>query len=336
MRDARFDQMRVLGALAVICLHVSGPLLKAHPDVTSSLWFTADLFDAFTRWSVPVFVMVSGALLLAGDGPQGVADFYRRRALRLLPTLVFWSAFYLVANLALHKLTPADVGRVLLAGVPHYHLWYLYMLAGLLLAAPFLRRMVQSISPGALAFLVCFGLLAALAESARELLADGFGGCFLAMFPFFVPFFLAGVWLSKLKVPLSQPSLLGIALSCVLAEALATRLLFPLFGEGTMGLMWAYLNPFVAGMSLAVFALGLGSASPEGRWGAFVARFGPLTLGIYVIHPCWLTVLDRCGLNGFLLVPAVGIVVTTLAAFVLSALSALLLARVRILAPLVT
>lgn len=61
-----FDVLRVLATFAVIVLHLSAQHW-ADTDVFSNAWLAFNLYGGIVRWSVPIFVMISGALFLGRD-----------------------------------------------------------------------------------------------------------------------------------------------------------------------------------------------------------------------------------------------------------------------------
>ena len=64
---------------------------------------------------------------------------------------------------------------------------------------------------------------------------------------------------------------------------------------------------------------------------SLLQRISPITLGVYAIHPLWVSALGRLGIDGFWVHPVIGIPVTATLAFILSVLSAALLARIPLL-----
>ena len=93
------DNTRILAILAVIFLHVAATGVENADDLGSSQWWIANVYDSLVRWSVPVFVMLSGALLLSGNKTESIFAFYRKRAAKLLVPLVFWSLFFVTGSL---------------------------------------------------------------------------------------------------------------------------------------------------------------------------------------------------------------------------------------------
>lgn len=133
-----FDILRIIAAFAVVMIHVSAIEWKA-AEVTSSAWMAANCFDSLARFAVPVFVMISGALLLGGR--QTTGQIYKRLVLRVVIAFAFWSAAYAVYHYVKWG-DPERALRELLEG--HYHLWYIPMLIGLYALTPLLRKLAES------------------------------------------------------------------------------------------------------------------------------------------------------------------------------------------------
>lgn len=137
------DRLRNLATVMVIAIHVSGPLAEQLPDMNTWGWWISNWWDATSRASVPIFVLLSGALLLTKDYPTG--PFLRKRLTRVLIPGLFWMCVYLFYN-HLVKQQPAgfvDAFRMIVEGPVHYHLWFIYLIVGLYLVYPLLRPWVR-------------------------------------------------------------------------------------------------------------------------------------------------------------------------------------------------
>ena len=139
----QFDILRIAAAAAVICLHVAAGVVL-NPGDTLPEWWAGAIADAASRWAVPVFVMISGALLLGDRRRATAAEFYSRRAARLVPPLIFWSVVYLLYRRLDNHTDPAQLFGDIVKGSPSYHLWFLYMLVGLYAITPFLKILVDN------------------------------------------------------------------------------------------------------------------------------------------------------------------------------------------------
>lgn len=137
-----FDVLRVLAILGVVAIHVFG-LVFTVPELRGTpTWVLASVLDIGSNWCVPLFVMISGALLLGPaahrDGP---GTFLRKRAVRLLPAVVVWHLVYLllVRKVILGAdLEPSVVALNLIDGKVYTALYFLWLILGLYVVAPVL------------------------------------------------------------------------------------------------------------------------------------------------------------------------------------------------------
>lgn len=88
------DVARVLAIFGVAAIH-NWSLLHAIAPGTRA-WWAVDVLFTFGRWAVPVFVMISGGLLLRPGRKEGALEFYKRRLWRIGIPSVVWIAAYFV------------------------------------------------------------------------------------------------------------------------------------------------------------------------------------------------------------------------------------------------
>ena len=140
-----FDWLRLFAMLAVIFMHAASGYLRG--QITWG-WHAANLITSLCYTAVPLFLMMSGALLLSDERTADVKLLFRQRLPRILAPLFFFSVLAVLWLAYRDGQTPGTAARALLMGLnkPVYvHLWYLYTLAGLYLVSPFLYRMLHSL-----------------------------------------------------------------------------------------------------------------------------------------------------------------------------------------------
>ncbi len=145
-RAVHFDLVRFVATYAVVQLHIATPWLWRESDTETGFWITCLLFDTIGRAGVPIFLMISGALLLSHEEPYG--SFFKKRLTRVFVPLLFWTLVYEVRILLdqhyMHGgITADDWWTYLknpLAGAVYDHLWFLYMIIGMYLVTPLLRK----------------------------------------------------------------------------------------------------------------------------------------------------------------------------------------------------
>jgi surface polysaccharide O-acyltransferase-like enzyme len=142
--------LRAICTIAVIFLHVSAGYVgnyKWNPD-QPSWWFIANLVDGFMRFCVPGFVMISGFLWLSGS--ESISEFYKKKVLRLIGPLLFWSFVFYLFNIFFMKTQSShvhileDFFHKFRLDLISAHFWYVYMLIGLFLIAPVFRGWVKN------------------------------------------------------------------------------------------------------------------------------------------------------------------------------------------------
>lgn len=62
-RTAYFDYLKIIATFAVVVIHTVAKKWYS-AGVESTEWQILNLYDSLSRWAVPIFVMVSGALFL--------------------------------------------------------------------------------------------------------------------------------------------------------------------------------------------------------------------------------------------------------------------------------
>lgn len=295
------DALRVAAAVAVVFLHVAAEPVVFVKDRSSPAWWTGNLIDSATRWCVPIFVMLSGALLLARRG-ESTRDFFTRRVRRLAIPLVAWSAAYIAFRAWRVGSWPRWewIGDRLLHGRPEYHMWYVFMTLGLYLLTPLLRVFVARAGRRALVGAALGLLLLACIHDA--LFSFGFAPPLRTIFDMWLPFlgyYLAGYTVLRHAPRISSGALAAGIAACIAVVALGTRPLMDRYGILPAGLyLYEYLSPPVVAMSLAVFLLG--SRIPAPAAGGLAARWvrdaSGATLGIYLIHVMAIRLLRGQGL----------------------------------------
>lgn len=281
-RTAWMDSARVLAIVAVVLIHVLAPTVEGRGvEVGGAAWWVANVLNASSRWCVPVFLMVSGALAL---DPRRVArprDFYRRRWQRIGIPLVFWTVVYLAfrqyvlgAGLTLDR-AAVDVAR----GTPFLQLYFLYVLAGLVLITPFLKVITRHATwRMQLGFAVVMLGLGIVDQLATYVGGVGEANAATRFLPF-VGYYVLG-WVLR-DVVLPRHRLVWTAAAWVLSVAVvATLAAVRDFGAvGRYG--YDFLSPPVVVMSVATYLL-MHAVLRRG-WDR-LRPVAPLAFGVFLVH----------------------------------------------------
>lgn len=131
------DVLRIFATVGVILIHTASNVMYSS-DIFTFNWHVSNIADSSVRWCVPVFAMISGVLFLDPDRAIQIKKLYTRNMLRMITAFLFWTIIYAFNPFSNHYFT---WGR-LVSG--HYHLWFLFMIAGFYMTVPLLREITKS------------------------------------------------------------------------------------------------------------------------------------------------------------------------------------------------
>ena len=150
------DIIRFIATIAVIVIHVTAPYIYQYGSIPMAQWNFYNVVDSLSRFAVPFFVMLSGALLMNKE--IQLADFLKRRFVRILIPFLFWSIVYSVYNYyKLNIENKMNISTYMLdcfTNGASYHLWYIYMLIGLYLLIPILGKWIQTSSDSSINYFI--------------------------------------------------------------------------------------------------------------------------------------------------------------------------------------
>lgn len=276
------ELLRVVAALAVVAIHVLGPYRFLMGETPHADWVSAIAINGASRWAVPVFIMITGALLLSDTRPFSVKYFVQRRVMKVLLPFVAWSVFYAVlAAISLQNVNWTETVQRLIA-LPveetYYHLGFFYYFIPLYVLVPVLRPVTQRDDPS---------LLYALLGSWLILCAARLMGVSLGWAEDLVlygGYLLLGFVLHQRKLPLGGLLLLGL-LALVATEY--TAISESVSSERYTSAGWfSYKTLNTVLIAAMVFRLCQGWASRiSGAARRTVTNISRYSLGIYLVHP---------------------------------------------------
>lgn len=319
-RLAWVDLLRIAACFLVVFSHCCDPFV-ARFDEDPESFFTGVCLGSLVRPCVPLFVMMTGVLLLPVRERMGA--FYRKRLGRLFPPLVGWSLllpllfFAYLGYIAPGTQNPAIAGDHSWAGTlvklrtflfnfnfDTTPLWYLYMLAGLYLAMPLLsdwlrhadrREMRLFLRVWGLTLLLPYvGMIAPVLGYAGNYGNPGlFGICDWNQFGTFhyvsgfIGYLVLAHYLVRFPLDWSRRKLLWAGSGMFLAGYLVTMLGY-LFMQRRYPGNYAYLEIvwYFAGINvfLMTFPIFAAISRIRIRPRPWIARLAALTFGIYLCH----------------------------------------------------
>lgn len=292
------DVLRCLACTVVVLAHSSSTFVIQY--FGSFNYWAGNIITSLCRLAVPVFLMISGSLLL-DENYEFTKKKWLNHIKKMVIYLVFWSAACAVFNkIALPVLTHGEISVFEIAKEfilgPTY-LWFMYMIIGLYMILPLLRLWVKKENKKQIKYFIILGIISAyiIPQIARvgSLYSDYFGlinsfinklnlkyaGGYTA--PFILGWYIHNFPLKKTYKKLIYA--LGIV-SPVVAVAVTAIV------EKTTGIaeiMYDSMTTNVLFYSIMVFVL-IKSATektkPE-KQSKLIMGISKHSLGIYAVHP---------------------------------------------------
>jgi surface polysaccharide O-acyltransferase-like enzyme len=301
------DVLRVLSMLSVVFLHTVAGTLRAGQG---NAWHFANVLSSFMSTAVPLFFMISGALLLSSHKTTSLAFTLKTRLPRVLVPFLVWSLlavfyyFYMFREPggAFDWSSAIDRLKNLPAQPVMIHLWFMYALIPLYIVSPLLKRLIDAIGRNLMLYLlglwiffsVLLPTLGAFAPgSIRPLfvLNGKFDVTFVAGY---AGYFIAGYYLSTLKRPISRTLLASIVVVDTACISLGTWWETHSHGQYSESFK-AYTGVFILILSCALFLLArelLRDHKLPRPARSVIGFLAPLSFGVYLVHNF---VVDRAG-----------------------------------------
>lgn len=335
-----FDLLRVVAIFAVVAVHLSA-MHWADVDVNSRAWFAFNLYCTAGKWSVPIFVMISGALFLGRD--TDIHTILKKNVARIATVFLSWSGCYALVYLVFRHAPLSVVLSEFIVG--HYHLWFLYMIVGLYLLIPLLRPIVKSESLTRYFLLLAFVFTFLLPQLAlftsfvsyeastviRTVIMYSY--CF---FPLgFTIYFVGGYYLSRRNFSRREE----IVLYCVGIAALLFSIIAPAALSRAQGAanptFYSYndLNVLCTSVPIFVFAKQhLNFPRMGERAYTLLRKMSKYSFGVYLVHPMVIELLQHFGIdtfscNAFFSVPLLAVFVFAVSTLISALLNAIPLIR---------
>jgi surface polysaccharide O-acyltransferase-like enzyme len=321
------DNIRVIAVIAVIVVHVSayGTIEHNLNGSVNTNWWIVNFYESLSRCCVPLFVMITGSLLL----PQAIrfSDFLKKRSSRIVLPFIFWSMIYITFNLLLiirHDgfMSMDHLGTwvtlQLFAGA-EFHLWYVYMIIGLYLFIPVLQPWVRAASNKLILYFV--GICVVTIGLKQLNLLNMSPSLDLRYFNGYIGYLVLGYYLSERMVISSNIRIAALILLILgfLVTFLGTYLLTNARGA-FVDTYYDYLTLNVLALSIGFFILIKSTRQHISNKVVINARnfINTYGFGIYLCHPFLLIAMTFFKINYRLFNPSIGIPITTSICLILS------------------
>jgi surface polysaccharide O-acyltransferase-like enzyme len=252
------DLIRTFAIVLVIVLHASTETVTVFNQMSPegvTLWWTTNIYDSLARPAVPLFVMLSGALLLQpAKLDESLGVFFKKRLNRIALPFVFWGIAYFAWRAFVNgeTLTANSIVQGVLTG-PYNHFWFLYLLIGLYLLTPVLRVLVAYVKRRTFSFLMILWFLGTAIVPLLGLFSDYSLNANVFIITGWLGYFLLGAYFLKTRVrPIILYAMMTLGYDWTI---IGTYLIVGTIGERVSQFFYDAASFSMIGASVALFLL---------------------------------------------------------------------------------
>lgn len=344
---SRLDYIELMRAIAiamVVAIHVAATYFynSEMAAAATSNWKASAWVMGFLRPAVPLFIMISGTLLLQpSKASEPITHFFKKRLAKILAPFIIWSAAFIGWRILFlnETITLGDAIVAFLSDKVYVHFWFMYVLLALYVITPVLRQLTKDISQTHLAYALGIWLVV---ESFIPLIQFYLGGELelISHLPMtdYIGFFLGGYYLSRLKVPRPINRLLPTIYVAAAIVTGALTLHLNGVGDSIDDSMYSNLRPNTILMAVCLFLWlkdisYMSGVSKNIILNGCIKLLSRFSFGIYLMHIMLVDLfqstyvmglqINALPLSAFATIPLFSVIVLVLSILILAPLSRL-------------
>lgn len=323
------NYMRAIAAVAVVVLHVASNNWYGY--VGTPDWNSFTVYLGLTRFCVPLFVMISGALFLQKEREIHLKKLFLHNIGRLLIFLAFWSMVYQMYHL-ISQAGGFEPGMLLsavkniLKGQTQVHLWFLYMMIGLYIICPVVKVFTDHATRRQLEYVLLlyfiFSCLLTILNGQNNKYLDVFSinlsKLGVSVVSGYAGYFVLGHYLSR--YPLEKTRRYAVYLLGILSMVFTVgATYFSSVAAGTyVELYLGYITPNVFFMSAAVFVAVSQMKGGNSIGHRLLELIADCSFGIYGVHMLFVFFFWKAGIDTFCFPGIISVPVIAAAVLILS------------------
>lgn len=328
------DILRVIACFSVIVLHVAVSNWN-EVSVYTVEWQVFNFYNSLTRFCVPIFVMISGVLFLDINRDINLKKILNNNILILLKVFIYWSLIYDIYNIFIRKV-PINLSTFLEIIYGHYHMWFLFMIVGLYIITPFLRKIVVDkklveyflILSFVFGYLVNLLMLIPKINGIIEIIMNNLNLSFIMGF---TGYFFTGYYLNRYELNSNIKKIIyNMAIFSLLATIFISKFISIKLGEPYSELYGNLLpNTFI--VSCAIFIFIKDNISKK-NFSKFILKMinkiSLLSLGIYMVHALYIELFLEIGISTLKFNPIISIPIISIIVFICSYITVYIMSKI--------
>jgi len=335
-KDSRIiylDLLRIICTFSVVILHTSGYAWSILP-YTNPAWSYVNFYDGFSRFSVPIFIMISGVFMLSDKKNLDIKNLFYKKILRLVKLFLVYSSLYAIVINIIYSDTFNSFSFIKQILVGHYHLWYLYAIIGLYIITPLLKGITKNnyltkyFLVTAFIFEILFGTISSIVKTVN--LTVFFSKSYLYFVKGFTIYYVLGYFVFNSRINKKNIYILYILGIVFTAFTIAGTKWYSIYTMENNDIFYSFLSVNVFFQSLSIFVFFkeiISKIKFTSFWENLIKALSKYSLGIYLIHDFFLILFLQFNINCLSFNPLFSIPLLSIVIFALSYFSIFLLSN---------
>lgn len=334
-RETELDILRLLAMLAVIWVHVGGMETRSLPTSDPDCQWLIFLKSIMT-WEIPAYVMISGRFFLDPDREMPFSKILNAVS-RLVLAFVVWNVVYQTYYILTNSYIGLNWKGILSqALIGPYHFWYLYMIVGLYLITPFLRKIAEDkrLSEYFIGLFFLFMLLTKYCVNlpfVGPTLDSMLGSLGMTFVLGYSGYYVLGYYLRKYPLPVQYEWILYVCGVVLLLLGAAANSVFSVQESIYTERFTGYTNPntiIVAAAIYSLFTKRIHKVQFSEKATQMISKLSEYSFGVYLLHALVLDIFATMGLKPTIFHPVLAMPVITLLAFAATVVLVILIRKV--------
>ena len=323
------DFLKAFAIFLVVVGHVSAETL-IHSPVNIN-WLFADFYSTFAKISIPIFIMISGTLLLNRD--YNFKGFIEKRFSRILIPFLFWGSIYVIFSFVFGftEGKVPDYNSIIsiisfiinmFLGQPGYlnHFWFVWMILSVYLITPIINKWIKNSSFDEVKYFLIIWLVTCVFTTFKL----PYVNIDLRYFAGPLGYFILGYYLHNTKTKLSQNNYLWVGV-LIISTFLKVFMIYnnSLIAGSFQGIDYYDLTTVFQAISLFLIFKNINFNSntrknittyfSEGKSANIILSISIFSFGIYLSHLLlfkllWVMNVDFASMNALVSIPILSLI----------------------------